>query len=128
MKSDRSRQEFCNERLVMKIGFDAAENDSLKVCEELVKSEDRARIHIGPDLIQWPHHTPELFASRPHHLFVRKSTCLARHDPLSACFLSGLFITKCERTFLKQCVWSGAEVRRSEKYLETDCKLMHLCV
>lgn len=26
----------------------------------------------SPDLIQWPHHTPELFASRPHHLFVRK--------------------------------------------------------
>jgi hypothetical protein len=26
----------------------------------------------SPDLIQWPHHTPELFASRPHHFFVRK--------------------------------------------------------
>jgi hypothetical protein len=26
----------------------------------------------SPDLIQWPHHTPELFSSRPHHFFVRK--------------------------------------------------------
>jgi hypothetical protein len=26
----------------------------------------------SPDLIQWPHHTPEMFASRPHHFFVRK--------------------------------------------------------
>jgi hypothetical protein len=26
----------------------------------------------SPDLIQWPHHTPELFDSRPHHFFVRK--------------------------------------------------------
>ena len=34
-KSCRSRQELSNEYLLAKIGFDTAENESLKVCQEL---------------------------------------------------------------------------------------------
>ena len=37
-KSDRYRQELSNERLVAKFGFDTAENESLKVCQEFGQS------------------------------------------------------------------------------------------
>ena len=40
-KSDRSCQELSNYFLVAKIGFDTAENESLKVCQKVVRQLDR---------------------------------------------------------------------------------------
>ena len=37
-KSCRSRQELSNEYLLAKIGVDTAENEPLKVCQQLAKS------------------------------------------------------------------------------------------
>ena len=36
-KSCRSRQEFSNEYLLAKFGFDTAEKESLKICQKVVK-------------------------------------------------------------------------------------------
>ena len=40
-KSDRSRQELSNESLVLKFGFDTAENESSKLCHTVVRQLDR---------------------------------------------------------------------------------------
>ena len=40
-KSDRSRQELSNEYVLAKIVFDTAENESLKVCQQVVRQLHR---------------------------------------------------------------------------------------
>ena len=40
-KSDRSRQALSNEDLLAKIGFNAAENEFLKVCEQVTRQLNR---------------------------------------------------------------------------------------
>ena len=41
-KSDRSRQELSNEYLVAKFGFDTAENEPSKVCQQVAQDIRRA--------------------------------------------------------------------------------------
>ena len=42
--SCRPRQELSNEYLLAKFGFDAAENEPLKVCQQLAKIRKQIRI------------------------------------------------------------------------------------
>ena len=42
-KSCRSRQELSNEYLLAKFGFDTAENEPLKVCQKLAKSQKKSQ-------------------------------------------------------------------------------------
>ena len=50
-KSSRSRQELSNEYFLAKIGFDPAENEPLKVCQKLARSQKKrfkkVRVNIG---------------------------------------------------------------------------------
>ena len=47
IESDRSRQEFSNEYLVPKCGFDTVENKSTKVCQKVVTHNARAGCTAG---------------------------------------------------------------------------------
>ena len=53
-KSCRSRQELSNEYLIAKIRFDTAENEPLKVCQELTKRQNKARKNIGAGCVALP--------------------------------------------------------------------------